>query len=249
MASHPPSKCCIVGVKHEGEAVGTVEKVGGYDAYITYPKDGSSKNAVIIFPDFMGYELINARLIADQLAANGYFTIIPDIWLGDNVPLNWNPSRQFNLGQWMGKHGPDTVMPIAEAAIKAMREDYGVEKLGGVGYCLGAKYVCRFLAEGKGLDVGFIAHPTAVTSEEVRGLGGPLAIAAAETDDLFPAPKRHETEAILKDMDVPYQISLYSDVDHGFAFKADLKDAKVRFATETAFLQAVNLFDHFVKAG
>ena len=25
--------------------------------------------------------------IADQLAANGYFTVIPDIWEGDNVSL------------------------------------------------------------------------------------------------------------------------------------------------------------------
>jgi dienelactone hydrolase len=69
-----------------------------------------------------------------------------------------------------------------------------------------------------------------------------------ETDDLFPAPKRHETEAILKDMDIPYQINLYSDVDHGFALKADLTNPRIKFATETAFMQAVNWFNEFVKS-
>jgi dienelactone hydrolase len=68
-----------------------------------------------------------------------------------------------------------------------------------------------------------------------------------ETDDLFPAPKRHETEAILQDMDVPYQITLYSDVDHGFALKADLSRPRIKFATESAFLQAVNWFNEFLK--
>jgi dienelactone hydrolase len=68
-----------------------------------------------------------------------------------------------------------------------------------------------------------------------------------ETDELFPAPKRHETEALLKDMDIPYQITLYSDVDHGFALKADLSKPRIKFATESAFLQAVNWFNEFLK--
>ena len=174
---------------------------------------------------------------------------MPDIWEGDNVPLNWEPTSTFPLGPWMGKHGPNKVEPIAEAAIKALREEYGVERVGGVGYCLGAKYVCRYLAEAKGLDAGFIAHPSATSGDEVKGVKGGLSIAAAETDDLFPVAKRHETEEILKGMDVPYQISLYSDVDHGFALKADLEKPRTKFAAETAFAQAVTWFNEYVKKG
>lgn len=48
-------------------------------------------------------------------------------------------------------------------------------------------------------------------------------------------------------MDVAYQISLYSDVDHGFALKADLSKPRSKFAAEAAFLQAVMWFDEFVK--
>ena len=65
---------------------------------------------------------------------------------------------------------------------------------------------------------------------------------------MFPPPKRHETEAILMELDIPYQINLYGGADHGFALKADLNKPGVRFATETAFLQAVNWFDEFVKS-
>ena len=78
----------------------------------------------------------------------------------------------------MGRHGVDTVLPTAEEAVKAIREEYGVQKLGGVGYCLGAKYVCRFMADGKGIDAGYFAHPTAVSTEELTAVAGPLTIAA-----------------------------------------------------------------------
>ncbi|KAK3706289.1 hypothetical protein LTR37_012804 [Vermiconidia calcicola] len=241
MSSNPPSRCCIAGVKHEGEATGTIDKVGTQDAYIAYPPDKSTQNGIILFPDFMGYELTNMKLLADQFATNGYFTVTPDMWEGDNVPLNWKPGNDFNLGAWMGKHNPSKAEPIGEAVVKAMREDYGVKKLGG--------YVLSHLANtgGKGIDAGFIAHPTATTDDDVKAIDGPLSIAAAETDDLFPASKRHETEEILKDMKIPYQISLYSDVEHGFANKADLMNPRCKFATETAFLQAVNWFDEFIK--
>jgi dienelactone hydrolase len=106
-------------------------------------------------------------------------TVVPDIWEGDNVPLNWDPKGDFNLRQWMGRHPPGKVETICQTAIKAMKEEYGVRKIGGSGYCLGAKYVCRLMAEGKGLDVGYLAHPSATTGDEVKGVAGPLAIAAA----------------------------------------------------------------------
>jgi dienelactone hydrolase len=95
------------------------------------------------------------------------------------VPLNWEPGNDFNLGQWMGRHPPSKVEPICEAALNAMKTDYGVKKLGGAGYCLGGKYVCRFMAKDKGLDAGYIAHPSATSGDEVKGVAGPLTIAAA----------------------------------------------------------------------
>ena len=124
-------------------------------------------------------DFINVQLIADQYAANGYFTVIPDLFNGKPAPLN---DPNFNIGEWIQNEMPKvpTVDPIIEATIKELRGDYGVKRLGGVGYCFGGKYVCRFLKAGK-LDAGFTAHPSFVEAEEVRGIEGPLSIAAAGT--------------------------------------------------------------------
>jgi dienelactone hydrolase len=170
---------------------------------------------------------------------------------------------------------PETVDPIYEEVIKYLREECGIKRLGGVGYCFGGKYVCRFLKEGGlkngGLDAGYTAHPSFVDAEEVKGIKGPLSIAAAgknslgidysirptlrnnpnttETDEIFPAEKRRQTEDILKDHTVPYQMFLYSDVEHGFGVKGDRSHKKARFAKEQAFLQAVWWFGEYVKKG
>lgn len=88
--------------------------------------------------------------------------------------------------------------------------------------------------------------------EEVEALEGPLSIAAAETDSIFPEEKRHKTEEILKGLSqgskkLAYQINLYSSVSHGFATRADLSDKRQKYAKEQAFLQAVQWFDFYLK--
>merc|ERR1712059_38831 len=120
-----------------------------------------------------------------------------------------------------------------------MKGTMGVKKIGSVGYC--------FCAKGEGIDVGCMAHPSFVDAEELKAMVAPLSIAAAETDAIFPAEKRRESEDILKNMDLPYQMSLYSDVEHGFAVRADLSNKRAKFAKESAFLQHVQWFDEFVK--
>jgi dienelactone hydrolase len=41
--------------------------------------------------------------------------------------------------------------------------------------------------------------------------------------------------------------SLYAAVEHGFAVRGDMSDAKAKYAKEAAFLQALQWFDEHVK--
>jgi dienelactone hydrolase len=38
---------------------------------------------------------------------------------------------------WIGKHPPEKVEPAMEAAVKTLKSEYGVKKIGAVGYCFG----------------------------------------------------------------------------------------------------------------
>lgn len=242
MASHPPAKCCTEGVKHDGEPSGTLIKLDHVDAYIATPSSKQHPRTAILFiPDVISIWQ-NSKLIVDQYAANGYYTIMPDIFRGDALALN-RPA-DFDFAAWRSKHQVKDVEPVVDAAIKYLREK-GFEKIGSVGICFGAKYTVRYLA-GRGVDVGFVAHPSFVDEEELAAIKGPLAIAAAETDEIFPAGKRHQSEVILKETKQPYQINLYSGVVHGFSVRCDVNIKLQKYAKEQAFLQAVSWFDEFL---
>ncbi|KAJ5790001.1 uncharacterized protein N7518_007012 [Penicillium psychrosexuale] len=245
MTSHNLAQCCTVGSLHEGEARGEIKEIDNISTYLVYPGNKSTKNAILILTDVIGHTLINAQLIADQFAANGYFVVMPDLFGGDSVPMN--RPEGFNIHDWAKNHQPAQTDPIIDTILKEMRESLGCQNIGGVGYCFGGKYVCRYLSPGK-LDVGYTAHPTNVEVTELENVRGPLSIAAAGKDFMLTMEKRHESEKILEKLDLPFQINLFSDVEHGFAVRCDLSKSHNRFAKEQAFLQAVAWFNQYLKS-
>lgn len=110
--------------------------------------------------------------------------------------------------------------------------------------CFHLQYVARHYKNG--IQVGYMAHPSFVDEDELAAITGPLSIAAAETDFIFPKEKRHKSEEILLKLGLPYQINLYSGVEHGFSVRCDVSKKVQRFAKEQAFLQAVQWFDEFL---
>ena len=62
---------------------------------------------------------------------------MPDFLHGDPVKLN--PEPGFSLETWLQSHQVDKVDPVVVQVLAAMKQTYGVEKIGAVGYCFGAK--------------------------------------------------------------------------------------------------------------
>ncbi|EHK20191.1 uncharacterized protein TRIVIDRAFT_193155 [Trichoderma virens Gv29-8] len=250
MASNPPRSCCVVGTLHEGVPKGKLIKLdGGIDAYLSTASDKNvNKGIGILFaPEAMGI-YPNSQLLADSFAAKGYTTLIPDVFNGDAVPLN--KFATIDLMSWLTKgsngnnpHTTEYVDPIIVAGIKALRQ-LGIHRIGGVGYCFGAKYVLRHSKSG--IDAAFIAHPSFVEEDELASFSGPLSIAAAETDSIFTTTMRHKSEDILIKSGQPFQINLYSGVEHGFGIRGDPSVKLQKFAKEQAFSQAIIWFDEFL---
>lgn len=205
-------------------------------------------SAILYIPDVIGIWQ-NSKLMADQYAANGYLTLVLDIFNGDALSLN--RPLDFDMNSWIAHgstgdnpHTTQAIDPIVVEAIRYLKEEQGVNKLGAVGYCFGAKYVLRH--QRSGIDVGFIAHPSYVTPNEVQGFQAPLSVAIADRDHIFTKEDRDQAEMLLAAKGDPWQMNVYSQVNHGFAVRGDPTERHQRFAKEQAFLQAINWFDYWL---
>ena len=121
--------------------------------------------------------------------------MIPDLFAGDAIPSDI-PEGQLNLTAWFPNHQPANVDPIIEKTIAYMRDDLGIQTIGAVGYCFGGRYVARFLAEGKGVDLGFTAHPSVLSNAEIAQIVNPISIAAGG-EWLLQWRVRKQTDAVI----------------------------------------------------
>lgn len=122
--------------------------------------------------------LLTIFRLADSIASNGYLVLVPDLFAGDPVSVE-EQEAGLNLTEWRALHPQSAIEAVINSTIQYARNELGIEKLGGVGYCFGGKYVGRWLkGDESGLDVGFVAHPSNLLETEIQAVAGPLSIAA-----------------------------------------------------------------------
>lgn len=174
---------------------------------------------------------------------------MPDLFRGEPVPADAlsNPSSNYSLPDWQQRHPMAQVESVIDTTLSSIRNSYNVSKIGSVGYCFGGRYVARYLAEGKGIEAGFAAHPSNTQADEWEAIVSPISIAFGALDDSNTPENRTNIEEIFFDGNKTYQTSLYSNAEHGFAVRTNLSNKQKAFAQESAYFQAVRWLDAWVK--
>ncbi|KAF2220529.1 Alpha/Beta hydrolase protein [Elsinoe ampelina] len=236
-------RSCDVKLK-TGEASGELRNIAG-DTQVYFSGPADSETGVLFLTDIFGINFINSQLVADSFGAQGYYTVMPDLFRGDPVPVDRPAS--FNITEWQSRNQPANIDPVIELALNEIRTNTNIKRLGVVGYCFGGKYVARFLGRNAGINAGYTAHPSNVAAAEWAAVNAPLSIANAELDTTWPLAQARLAEDILRNSSVAWQLDTYSDVPHGFGIRANDSLPRQVFAKEQAFVQAVTWFGEYVK--
>jgi len=73
---------------HEGTPLGKFEDLHGLRTYIINPSNSDGKlDTIILLTDIYGPDYINTQLVADEWSKQGWKVVIPDLFVGDPVPI------------------------------------------------------------------------------------------------------------------------------------------------------------------
>ncbi|KAF8815627.1 chlorocatechol-degradation protein [Phlegmacium glaucopus] len=243
-------KDCVKGVTHEGTPQGKWEKIGGIDSYVATPSGEYPKDKVILYlADGFGPQLPNAQLMADDFAATGLKTIIPDYFNGDPIPADAldNPEPTIDLPAWLRKHTQEAIRPILDKVVEALKAD-GVTSFAATGYCLGGRSVFDLAFENI-IKVAAASHPSFLKIPEdlekyLATSKAPLLINSCTFDEQFPPESSAKADEILGGGKfVPgYKGVYFEGCTHGFAVRGDMNDAKVKAGKEGAFKSTAEWF-------
>ncbi len=195
-----------VKLKHDNRTV---------DAFIVYPESKAKAPAIVVIHEIFGLTDW-ARSVADELAANGYIAIAPDLLsgMGPNKGGSSEFSGQQDAMKAVSSLDPDQVTADLNAAadyVKKLPSSNG--KIAVAGFCWGGGQSFRFATNRKDLRAAFVFYgppPTNVSSitAPVYGFYGGN---DARIDSTIPA-----TEAAMKDAGKKYDPVTYEGAGHGF---------------------------------
>ncbi|KAJ3512605.1 hypothetical protein NLJ89_g3420 [Agrocybe chaxingu] len=262
----------VLGTTWEGTPQGKWEKIGGVDCYVgtpsvDYPKD----KAILFLSDVFGPQLVNAQLMVDDFAANGFKVCtvptcreVPDQLRHrpDNTyrpsprttsmatpspPDAMNPGKTYDITKWFPSHGPEQTRPTLDKVINALKEQ-GITVFGATGYCFGGRYVFD-LAFDNVIQASVASHPSllqvpADLEKYAAQSKAPLLLNTCPVDQQFPLESSALADSILGDGKFApgYKREFFEGVVHGFAVRGDVKDPKVKAGKEGAFKAAVEWF-------
>ena len=190
----------------------------GMQGYLATPASGSGPGIVVI-QEIFGVTA-GMRKLADDLAAQGYVALVPDLFwrLEPGVELNDHIDAEFK--QALGLMNRFDIAPGVEdiqASIDTLRAMPGVKKVGAVGYCLGGLLAYLTAARTDAdASVSYYGVNIPAFLGEAGNIKKPLMLHIAAEDGFVPKPMQKQMIAGLKD-NPNVTLHRYDGVDHAFA--------------------------------
>jgi len=258
---------CVTGHLHNGTPSGEVTTLGDVPTYVSKPKDGSKQKSLLFITDIFGWEIPNARLLADEYAAQGFHTYVPDFLENDPFPIenlkllaplptDHKPEGiiekvidqgpvMAHFGIWAMKHREAEVRPLIDRVIDVLRADPETGSLSVIGFCWGGYHATALAQEGSRIDTAVACHPAGVDTTTLEKVVKPYSLHVGGEDSFFPPSSAHEAEETLKKKNAAYEVIIYPGQVHGFAVRGDLQQKDIKEGRERCFANTVQFLKKY----
>lgn len=211
--------------------------------YVAVPEaeDGTIFPGIIMIHEWWGLNE-NIKEMAEELASHGYVVLAVDLY-GTEAATTSDQARQLT-----SSYDPETGIANMNAAISYLEQEYGVEKVGSIGWCFGGGQSLALALSNSNMDATVIYYGS-ITSDRERlsSISWPVLGIFAGLDAGIPVESVQEFDAALDELGIPNEIYIYPGVNHAFANPSGERYAPEE--TKDAWQKTVSFLDGVLKQG
>jgi carboxymethylenebutenolidase len=200
-------------------------------AWVVYPETKEKAPVVIVIQEIFGLtDWI--RSVADQLAADGFIAIAPDLLSGPAGDGTEAAGDRQAVMKAVSGLKPEMVTPMLNAA-----RDYAIKlpaangKSASIGFCWGGGTSFRYASEQPDLNAAVVYYGTSPSAEALAKIKCPIdghyGGNDARVDATIPP-----AEAKMKELNKPYTPHIYDGAGHGFLRQQDGSAANQKAADQ-----------------
>jgi carboxymethylenebutenolidase len=191
--------------------------------WIVYPERTGKAGVVIVMQHGLGLDEW-MRSVADQIAADGFIAVAPDVWSGTGPNGGNRDSFQFDdeAMRAAARITPDETQRRYKAARSwALTLPRANGKTGSVGFCAGGSNSFRFAAEVPELNAAVVFYGGGPAENLLTKINAPVLGFYGENDARVTATVPITTES-MKRLGKSYEAHVYPKVTHSFVYFQDL---------------------------
>ncbi|XDA85007.1 hypothetical protein R6Z07F_014794 [Ovis aries] len=153
-----------------------------------------------------------------MIAGNGYTTIVPDFFVGQEP---WDPSGDWStFPEWLKTRNARKIDKEFDAVLKYLKQQCQAKRIGVVGFCWGGIAVHHLMLKYPELRAGVSVYGIIKDAEDVYSLKNPTLFIFAENDAVIPLEQVSLlTQKLKEHCKVEYQIKTFSGQTHGFVHR------------------------------
>lgn len=210
-------------------------------AWVVYPERTTKAPVVIVVHEVYGLSPW-IRSVADQLAAEGFLAIAPDLLTTKNIPgAPLDPEPQAAIAAVRALNADDVHRQISAVAQYAMALPAAAPRYGIVGFCWGGGVSFEHAVRAPSLGASVVYYGVSPAPARLVSVRAPV-LGLYGADDARVNQTVPPADSAMKAMGKTYRPILYEGAGHGFLRQQDGREGKNLAAARAAWPETISWF-------
>lgn len=210
-------------------------------AFVVYPERSDRAPVVLVVHEIYGLTTW-IRAVADQLAADGFIAIAPDLLSGENVPEGEDgPVPEAATAAVRGLDPADVQRRLTAAAGYGMGLPAALPVYGIVGFCWGGAASFAHAAEAPDLGASVVYYGTSPDAERLASVRAPV-LGLYGGDDARVNATVPAADSAMSALGLTFEHETFPGAGHGFLRAQDGRDGANLTAARGAWPRTIEWF-------